>query len=162
MMVQEGRLSSSAAGSGAHPASKVAQSTACAPKSSPWPSAGSQAVLCDLQGRLDLNGAQVRVEHLDTASGRWKCIVSSTGESVNVRPENIRLVAEVQPSKSREPRPGDLRKWSLLDLAGSAFQFLEGDVVEVVGLESEEGKLVNGQIGGIVRYVDEKSRFDVR
>lgn len=39
--------------------------------------------------------------------------------------------------------------------------FRPGQCVEVVGLESEGGKLLNGQSGLIVRYVVEKARFEV-
>jgi hypothetical protein len=41
-------------------------------------------------------------------------------------------------------------------------QFLPGDSVEVLGLESENGKRLNGQLGVVTSYHSSKSRFEVR
>jgi len=137
------------------------------------PTPGSEAVVTAAngeQGTLAFGpGCVVEVFDLESQSG--KLLNGQTGEVVRYHDEKARFEVQLkEANKAVTLKPENLRRPARVDQA-QAHAATEGQQppclspgqhVEVFGLESESGRLLNGQLGVITRYAEDRGRFEVR
>jgi len=74
-----------------------------------------------------------------------------SGEVADLRPVNLALRCESGPPSPVNPA-----------VASGPRAFDVGNAVEIVGLESERGKLLNRKRGEVVRFLEESGRYEIR
>ncbi|CAE8589060.1 unnamed protein product [Polarella glacialis] len=105
-------------------------------------------------GRL-MNGKRGTIKQHFAEKGRFEVELGS-GKLASLRPENLRRV-EVKSRWAQASEAGE----TAADPAEASLPFKPGQRVEVVGLESESGKQMNGKSGIVTRYLKDKCRFQV-
>merc|ERR1719247_3677313 len=98
-------------------------------------SIGAEVTLVGLKSASELNGEAATIARYNVLTGRWEATLNRTGETKAFRAENLRPVGEVV--------------------------FSVGDDVVIDGLQSEAGKVLNGQVGKIVSYLHDGARYEV-
>jgi len=98
-------------------------------------SIGAEVTLVGLKKAAELNGEAATIMRYNVLTGRWEATVKRTGETKAFRAENLRPLGEVL--------------------------FSAGDDVVVMGLQSETGRLLNGQDGKVVSYLHDGARYEV-
>ncbi|CAJ1421861.1 unnamed protein product [Effrenium voratum] len=95
---------------------------------------GALVTVCGLKNAEHLNGHNARIANYNAVNGRWEAQLD-VGETKAFRAENLRPAA--QPI------------------------FLPGQQCRIHGLQSDVGKLLNGRVGEVNRYIHDVSRYDV-
>lgn len=96
---------------------------------------GAEVNIVGLIDCVELNGEEATIARYNVLNGRWEVILKATGEIKAVRAENLRPLNE------------------------QLFSIGEGVIID--GLESEAGMAWNGKEGQILRYLEDKSRYEV-
>lgn len=135
------------------------------------------AGLTSASGRK-MNGRQGTVTQYVESKGRFEVKVAGTDELLSLKPENMKDllpgVVDPKPMKNlRRPfgedvHVDDLDSFCDLPDRDGTDRFQDGpdslgpgSFVEVVGLESDAGRRINGQRGSIKEYSQAKDRFEV-
>lgn len=96
---------------------------------------GSRVTVVGMKNAVGLNGYGATIVRYNAVNGRWEAMLDMTGEVKAFRAENLRPAGELV----LEP----------------------GDVCRIHGLKSEAGRSLNGMECEVVRYVHERSRYEV-
>lgn len=94
---------------------------------------GAMVTVCGLKNAEHLNGQTARIVNYNPVNGRWEAQLD--GSTKAFRAENLRPVGE-----------------SVL---------LPGHQCRIQNLQSESGKLLNGRVGEVNRYIHDVSRYEV-
>jgi hypothetical protein len=98
-------------------------------------SCGAQVIILGLEKATDLNGQGATITGFNPLNGRWEACLYMTGEVKAFRAENLRPAGELV--------------------------FEKGDRVKIRGLRGESALSLNGQEGMVLRYMHDKSRYEV-
>ncbi|CAE7234693.1 desi1 [Symbiodinium microadriaticum] len=95
---------------------------------------GAPVAVCGLKNAEHLNGLSGRIVGYNSVNGRWEAKLSN-GDTKALRAENLR------PEGERV--------------------YLPGDKCRIHSLQSDAGKILNGRVGEVNRYIHDVSRYEV-
>merc|ERR1711972_404257 len=96
----------------------------------------ARVTVVGLKNAEELNGQGAEIVRYNGINGRWEARLFATGEVKAFRAENLRPAGEL-----------------VLE---------SGDRVRVHSLSSDTGQALNGQEAEVIRYLPERSRYEVR
>jgi len=97
---------------------------------------GARVTVVGLKSAEQLNGQGAVIHRYNAVNGRWEAMLNLTGEVKAFRAENLRPAGELV--------------------------LQTGDRVRIHGLVSEAGQAMNGQVGEVIGYLHDVSRYEVR